>query len=69
MGSGIASGLVNNGLGNSGGCGNGANVFGRRRYAISQQETATATATKARRAVITRAIIRPTIDTQMSSTL
>jgi hypothetical protein len=42
--------------------------FGLLLYAINQQETAIATATKARRAVMMRAIINPIIDTQMSST-
>lgn len=65
----MASGLENNGFGNSGGCGNGPVVFGRRLYAISQQDTATATATSAKSAVITRAIIKPIIDTHISSTL
>lgn len=41
--------------------------MGRLLYAINQQLTATATATKANSAVITSAIISPTIDTQMSS--
>lgn len=60
---------MNNGFGNSGGCGSGPAVFGWRRYAISQHETAIATATSAKSAVITNAITKPTIETQMSSTL
>lgn len=35
---------------------------------MSQHDTATATATRASKAVITKAMIKPIIDTQMSST-
>lgn len=68
MGSEMGSGVVNNGFGNSGGWGNGPVAFGRRLYAISQQETATATATRANKAVIIKAMINPIMETQMSST-
>lgn len=60
---------MNSGFGNSGGCGSGPAVFGWRRYAISQHDTAIATATSAKSAVITSAITKPTVETQMSSTL
>lgn len=60
--------MLNSGLGNSGGCGSGPVAFGLLRYAINQHETATATATSDSSAVITNAMIRPIIDTQMSST-
>lgn len=60
--------MVNKGFGNSGGCGSGPAVFGWRRYAKSQQETAIATATNASNAVITNEITNPTIDTHISST-
>lgn len=42
-------------------------VLGLFRYAINQQDTATATATKARRAVMTRAMMNPIIETHISS--
>lgn len=67
MGSAKGSGVVNNGLGNSGGWGNGPAVLGLFLYAINQQETAMATATRARRAVMTRAIIKPILETQTSA--
>ena len=67
MGSARGSGVVNNGLGNSGGWGSGPAVLGRLRYAISQQETAMATATRARRAVMTRATMNPILETQTSA--
>lgn len=60
---------MNKGFGNSGGCGSGPAVFGWRRYAISQHDTAIATATSAKSAVIINAMIKPTIETQISSTL
>lgn len=61
--------LPNSGFGNSGGCGSGPTVFGWRLYAISQQDTAIATATRASSAVIINATMKPIIDTHMSSTL
>ena len=60
-------GVVKRGLGNSAGWGRGPADLGRRRYAISQQDTAMATATRASRAVMTRAIINPIFDTHTSS--
>lgn len=67
MGSAIGSGVVNNGLGNSGGCGKGPVALGRRRYAINQQDTATAIATSANSAVIIKDMTKLIIDTQISS--
>ena len=59
--------MVNRGLGNSGGCGSGPAVFGWRLYAISQHETAIATATRAKSAVIMSEITKPAVDMQASS--
>lgn len=47
------------GLGKSGGCGSGPAALGRLLYAISQQEMATATATKASNVVIMSDIMSP----------
>lgn len=47
------------GFGKSGGCGNGPAALGRLLYAISQQEMATATATRASNVVIMSDIMSP----------
>lgn len=59
---------MKSGLGNSGGWGRGPVVLGFLLYAISQHDTATATATRASNAVITNAMMKPIIETHMSST-
>lgn len=59
---------MNNGFGNSGGCGNGPLTRGRRLYAINQHDTAMATATNANKAVNINEMMNPIMETQISST-